>query len=287
MANSILEEKLRMRKRPSRLLSMAFIYAGNDLLSHTRVGRTLLSAKCRQLVVVWGWLLFFDPKGSNPECHDAGRSARATLKNHDVHPSLTRAICRVDCGQERRGRVSAPHGHHLDSSMPAIHKYEYRRRLPHYQKDRPLYVTFCKLNKEPLPEPARCAVLQHCLHDDGKKIQLHAAVVMPDHVHLLFTALRDAAGWPFSLPEILKGIKGSSARSVNKLTGHCGPVWQEESFDHVLRSNESLQQKLEYIRQNPVRRGLVQRPEDYQWLWVEEAKCGAGTPARVTAYSGA
>ena len=47
-----------------------------------------------------------------------------------------------------------------------------------------------------------------------------------------------------------------------------GPVWQEESFDHVLRSDESLKEKCEYIRQNPVRKGLVMRREEYRSLWV-------------------
>ena len=92
---------------------------------------------------------------------------------------------------------------------------------------------------------------------------------MPEHVHLLLTPLRDEQGWPYGLPAILKLIKGASARSVNKLLSISGPVWQEESFDHVLRSQESLEEKLEYIRQNPVRRGLVTKPEDYRWLWVE------------------
>jgi len=62
----------------------------------------------------------------------------------------------------------------------------------------------------------------------------------------------------------------SLSPNVNKLFGANGPVWQEESFDHVLRSQESLAEKLEYIRQNPVRRGLVKRPEGYRWLWVEQ-----------------
>ncbi len=84
-------------------------------------------------------------------------------------------------------------------------------------------------------------------------------------------------GWTFALPEILRAIKGCSARSINKLTGEAGAVWQDESFDHVLRGDESLQETIEYIRQNPVRKGLVETPEDYQWLWVE---CGAGTLAR-------
>jgi REP element-mobilizing transposase RayT len=150
-------------------------------------------------------------------------------------------------------------------------KYEYRRMLPHYQKaGRVVFITFCKANQTPFTPEARDAILQHCLHDNGKRYNLHAAVVMPDHVHLMLLPLRDEKGWPYSLPTILKLLKGTSARSVNKLSGSSGPVWQEESFDHVLRSQESFEEKLEYLRQNPVRRGLVKKPEDYKWLWIDQ-----------------
>ena len=160
-------------------------------------------------------------------------------------------------------------------------KYEYRRKLPHYQKpNRAIFVTSCKLCGEPFTAPARGLVLEHCIHEHGKRIHLHAAVVMPEHVHLLFTPLQDGEGWPHALPAILKLIKGVSARSVNRLLDRSGPVWQEESFDHVLRSTESFAEKLEYMRQNPVRRGLVERPEDYRWLWIEPSSCGADTPVR-------
>jgi REP element-mobilizing transposase RayT len=91
---------------------------------------------------------------------------------------------------------------------------------------------------------------------------------MPDHVHLLLTPLRNAEGNLYSLVEIVQGIKSASAHSLNRALGRSGPVWQEESFDHVLRSEESLVEKLEYVRQNAVRRGLVKKPEDYRWLWV-------------------
>ncbi|HEY6337274.1 MAG TPA: transposase [Candidatus Sulfotelmatobacter sp.] len=148
--------------------------------------------------------------------------------------------------------------------------YEYRRRLPHYQRDeRPLFVTFRTFAVTTLSREARTLVLQHCLHDHGTTIRLHVAVVMPDHVHMVFTALRDTEGWTYALPEILRAIKGSSARSINKLSGGKGPVWQDESFDPVLRGDQSLLETVEYLRQNPVRKGLVQRPEDYPWLWVE------------------
>ncbi len=154
---------------------------------------------------------------------------------------------------------------------PLERMYDYRRMLPHYQKaGRALFVTFCKLMPPPFIAEARDVILQHCLHDDGKRYLLHAVVVMPEHVHLLLSPLLDEEGWSCGLPAILKLIKGSSARSVNKLLGSGGSVWQEESFDHLLRSQESLEEKLEYIRQNPVRRGLAKKPEDYPWLWVEQ-----------------
>ncbi len=151
-------------------------------------------------------------------------------------------------------------------------KYTYRRRLPHFQKDNcAIFVTFRAWCRDALPQSVREIVLRHCLHDHGTKALVHAAVVMPDHVHLLLTPLRDRDGRLFSMVEILQAIKGASAHSVNRILLRNGPVWQDESFDHVLRSDESFDEKLEYIRQNPVRRGLVLTPEDYPWLWI--AKC--------------
>ena len=152
---------------------------------------------------------------------------------------------------------------------PLERMYDYRRKMPHYQKaGRSVFITFCKGNRDPFSPQARDVVLRHCLHDHGKRYELHTAVVMPDHVHLLLMPLRDEKGWPYGLPAILKALKGASARSINVLLASSGPVWQEESFDHVPRSQESFDEKLEYIRQNPVRRGLVTRPEEYPWLWV-------------------
>jgi len=46
--------------------------------------------------------------------------------------------------------------------------------------------------------------------------------------------------------------------------GRTGRVWQDESFDHILRGDESLSKKMEYILQNPVRAGLAARSQDYQ-----------------------
>jgi len=170
------------------------------------------------------------------------------------------------------------------STSQRLAKYGYRRRLPHLQKaDAALFVTFCTGGRMVLPEPARDLVLAHCFREAGilavagegarptsaARIRLHAVVVMPDHIHLLLTPLRNEQGWPFPLVDILQRVKGATAHRINKLLHRSGPVWEKESFDHVLRSDESLKEKCEYIRQNPVKAGLVKNPESYRWLWVE------------------
>ena len=147
-------------------------------------------------------------------------------------------------------------------------KRAYRRNLPHFQtEDKPLFVTFRTFGGWVLPPAVRSLVLGHCLHDDGSKVRMHVAVVMPDHVHLLFTPWQDREGNTYGLAEILGGIKGASAHGVNRALGRKGHVWQDESFDHVLRCDESLIEKGEYICQNPVRKGLVSHPDEYPWLW--------------------
>ncbi len=147
----------------------------------------------------------------------------------------------------------------------------HRRRLPHIQgADRTYYVTFCTQSRWRLPESVRAAVLEHCLHDHRRKAIVHVAVVMPDHVHLILTPLRDTGEQPYGLPEILQAVKSTSARSVNRLLRRNGPVWQAESFDHVLRSGESLSEKVAYVCRNPVRAGLVKAEGHYPWLW----RCG-------------
>jgi REP element-mobilizing transposase RayT len=150
-----------------------------------------------------------------------------------------------------------------------MHKYAYWRTLPHIQKaNRPLFVTFSTYKRWVLAPLARRTALDCCIDEHGGGIiTLHAAVVMPDHVHLIFTPLADVEGWPYRLPDIMRKIKGRSARGINLQFGRQGAVWQDESFDHVLRSNESLAEKVDYVRMNPFRAGLVNLEERYPWLW--------------------
>ena len=212
---------------------MAFIYAGNDLLAHTRVARTLLSAAF-ELGVVFD---FFRIKNSVKGKVNVKINVNGCGQECPLHTGKTGQIECLGVTYSMRGLL-------FESTMPGpsllAHCYDYRRRLPHYRKaGRAIFVTFRKLNREPFAASARDAILRHCLHGDGKRYILHAATVMPDHVHLLLTPICDQEGWPYALPAILKLIKGVSARSVNKLLDGSGPVWQDESFDHVLRCDEA------------------------------------------------
>jgi len=150
-------------------------------------------------------------------------------------------------------------------------KYHYRRCLPHHQKDnRLLFITYATWHRWVLPDVARDLALQSCVRANARKYELYAAVAMPDHVHLICLPLSDANG-SISIPEITRTIKSESAHRINKALGRTGRVWQDESFDHVLRGEESLSRKVKYILENPVRAGLVSQSRDYPWLWWDRA----------------
>jgi REP element-mobilizing transposase RayT len=157
-------------------------------------------------------------------------------------------------------------------NKPKARKYPtvYKRNLPHIQAEgRTYFITFSTFGRWILPEAVRALVLGHCLSEHQKKFRMHAAVIMPDHVHLLLSPLCDLEGSPYTLSEILGGIKGASAHSVNKALQRKGKVWQAESFDHILRNDESLRDKGEYLCGNPVRKKLVPVSDHYPWLWKE------------------
>lgn len=89
---------------------------------------------------------------------------------------------------------------------------EYRGNLPHLQRaNKPHVVTFTR-HRRTLGEPLRAIVLSYCLHDRKRTALFHAAVAIPDHVHLLCTPLCDSQRSPYGRTEIMRGIKGASAR---------------------------------------------------------------------------
>jgi len=112
---------------------------------------------------------------------------------------------------------------------------------------------------------ARCAV--NCLLEQRRKsrCRLEVYCVMPDHIHLVVTPMHDGA----SSLQYVDRFKGWSSHLLRQ-AGWTGALWQPRSYDHMLRSDESLVQIAEYILHNPVRTGLCVRPEDYPWSGIPE-----------------
>jgi putative transposase len=82
---------------------------------------------------------------------------------------------------------------------------------------------------------------------------------MSNHVHALIYP-RDPA------TKVLQWLKGSTARSINKLLARTGePLWQRESYDHWVRDEAEFARIARYIKMNPVKAGLVAQPELYRW----------------------
>jgi REP-associated tyrosine transposase len=83
-------------------------------------------------------------------------------------------------------------------------------------------------------------------------------VLMPDHIHLFVARFDDG----ITLSAWVKSLKNSLSK-VLRQQKIPSPHWQKDFFDHVLRSNESYDEKWHYVLQNPVRADLVSRSEDW------------------------
>jgi REP element-mobilizing transposase RayT len=141
----------------------------------------------------------------------------------------------------------------------------YRRHLPHYEIGGPgaVYFVSWKLHsrQSPLTPDERDIVVAAIEHWDGVRCDLLAFVVMDDHVHVAFR-LREGV----ALDRLLLSWKGFTGRRLVVEGRRRAPVWQQESFDHVVRSEEELETVSRYIEENPQKRW----PDctSYRWLRV-------------------
>ena len=107
--------------------------------------------------------------------------------------------------------------------------------------------------------------MEHVKSGNENFYELIAVIVMPEHVHLLFTPFKG-----YSLSRIMKGIKGVSAHEINQLRSTKGNVWQDESFDRIIRDQKELDEKLNYMLNNPVKRGLTDDPWNYHGWYFND-----------------
>ena len=85
-------------------------------------------------------------------------------------------------------------------------------------------------------------------------------VLMPDHWHALIWT-----GYPLTLSQVIHDIKKVSARRLHVRRGTAGPLWQHQFWDRFVRHAKEFTDRLTYMHINPVRKGLVPRPEDWPW----------------------
>lgn len=84
-------------------------------------------------------------------------------------------------------------------------------------------------------------------------------IIMPDHIHLF------VCGDPgFVLANWIGALKQALAKAAHRSKSD-GQIWQEGFFDHVLRNDESMSQKWDYISENALRAGLVDQAEDWPY----------------------
>ncbi len=127
-----------------------------------------------------------------------------------------------------------------------------------------------------LPEAARL-VQEALLFFDGERYRLFAWAVMPNHVHVLFQPM---VGWRVS--RIVSSWKSFTGRRLSPLLPRSnnfpliGPVWHREYWDRYIRDDLDFHTVREYIHQNPVKAGLVQRPEE--WVWSSAGRSSGVRP---------
>ena len=94
---------------------------------------------------------------------------------------------------------------------------------------------------------------------------LTAWVFLPDHWHAIIHP-----PYPLTISTVFKAVKTSSMIGINVRRREAGELWQERFFDRALRTVKEYHEKVAYIHMNPVRRGLVKRPEDWKWSSMRE-----------------
>jgi len=145
---------------------------------------------------------------------------------------------------------------------------ETRRHLPHWQAPGEThYLTFTLLDRHAcdLTRAALAHIIVGALqfrHEE--RYTLLDWVIMPDHVHLILYPMMAENGF-FSLSKIMGSMKGWTAHEINRNISQRSSLWQDESFDRVIRSDGEYRKHAFYIWMNPVEAGLVENPRDWPW----------------------
>lgn len=128
-----------------------------------------------------------------------------------------------------------------------------------------------------LARPEIAQVVVNAMQDGEVRFhryKLHSFVIMPNHVHLLVTPQIDARRW-------LGPLKGFTAHEANRILERNGePFWQDESYDHAVRTDAEFNRICAYIETNPVKAGLAETPESFRWSSAYKEPPGKAAAAK-------
>ncbi|MDY7011763.1 MAG: leucine--tRNA ligase, partial [Planctomycetota bacterium] len=149
------------------------------------------------------------------------------------------------------------------------------RNLPHVIVPGATYFVTFRAKNTTFAEKERDIIFNAMLHWHAARCVVYAAVVLEDHAHMILRPLEE-----HTLSEILQSIKGFSSREINKYRKAGEHIWQDESFDHIIRDSTWLTRFIYYICDNPEERRLTDRFDQYRWLFVnsEEVETEEGKP---------
>ena len=97
-------------------------------------------------------------------------------------------------------------------------------------------------------------------HSVAQGVDVHAYVLMGNHLHLLLTPRRDGA-----LSLMMQAVGRSYVRAYNQAHGRTGTLWEGRYRSSLIQTERYLLTCMAYIDLNPVRAGMVGAPEDYPW----------------------
>jgi REP-associated tyrosine transposase len=149
------------------------------------------------------------------------------------------------------------------ASMRHQTMHKHLRRLERVWISEPIYfITMCTFQRRSIlaSKQVACLLTDECRqarHRHGWVISRY--VIMPDHVHFFSRAEADAK----PLPYFVKAWKQWTSKGMVRELGFSAPIWQEEFFDHVLRSDESYSEKWNCVEENPARAGLVTNSDEW------------------------
>jgi len=133
--------------------------------------------------------------------------------------------------------------------------------LKRYQQARELhFVTFSCYRRQPLLSSAHAKRLFEVALEQARRqygFFVTGYVIMPEHVHLLLSEPERG-----TLARALQAVKQSVAR---RLIGARPHFWQTRYYDFNVWTKRKRIEKLRYMHRNPVKRGLVEKPEDWAW----------------------